>query len=301
MEEIIAQDATGATAAVTESNKKLQKSAADWLAQIARWEKARDEALLAKKIKKNDAGAVRSNSEKKVPVTVVRPNWFIGVGVGGELASWSGDAKGGFLPGAVFTGGAYLSSDKKSFWRNVSLYGDIGFFIGSWNDTVTYSESYGDALGLGAYNGWTERAWQSRKSEQLSIPVLATLAYNFSFGKSADGGERFNLRVGPSLGVIYVSMKSKFGDGTLLGIYDPDGNRRASITGVEPPQDTNQSGSKVLLTYGVSIGASWNLARRWTLDLAYRFHATTALDLGAGRNYGQSTNHQFTFGANWRF
>jgi hypothetical protein len=235
------------------------------------------------------------------PAAPAASKWFAGVGVGGELATWSGDdTKGGFLPGAFITGGLRFSSfTQNAFWRNVTLSGDIGFFTGSWSETVTLSADYADPLAIGT--PYTDRARAKRKSEQLSIPVLATLAYNFSVGKNADGAPRFGVRVGPSLGVTYVSMKSKFGDGEYIGTFNAAGQWVAPVENGEPLPGDSKSGGKALLTYGATLAGSWNITRRVTLDLAYRFHATTGLDLGASRDYGSSMNHQITLGANWRF
>jgi opacity protein-like surface antigen len=118
--------------------------------------------------------------------------------------------------------------------------------------------------------------------------MLLTLAYDIPLGES------FSLRIGPTLGLTYVSMKSKFN--SRDEVYNTTGDlmRGTSTT-------LNRSGSKAVLSYGVTLGARWAFTENLSADLQYRFQCTEKLNLGLSRNYGTATTHQFNAGINYQF
>jgi opacity protein-like surface antigen len=214
------------------------------------------------------------------------PRQFAGVSVGGQLTDFSGDnTKGTFLYGATVQVGGHLSKNK-AFLKDLLLIADAGVYFGDWTDTLLDVRSAYTGPALPSWD--FERSTLKRKSEQVNVPVFLTLAYDFQIGES------LSLRVGPSAGVTYVSMKSKFSlrdeissnDGTLMNV----------VTDAE-----NKSGSKTLFSYGITLGASWAFTRNLGVDLQYRFQGSERLDLGPDRNYGASTTHQFNLGVSYRF
>jgi opacity protein-like surface antigen len=217
-----------------------------------------------------------------------RPREFLGLAIGGQYYSFDGEnTKGTILYGATLSGGGYLSKEK-SFFKNLLLTGEVGAYLGDWSDNVLnasgpYTPPSGPSWGA------TEQSLLKRKSEQFNVPVFLTLAYDFRLGDS------FDLRFGPSIGFTFVSMKSKF-DGTSTA-YEPDG----TYIGVTSRESESKSGSKVLFSYGLTLGLTWNLSQNWGIDLQYRLQGNSSLDLGIYRDYDTSVAHQLNLGAIYRF
>jgi opacity protein-like surface antigen len=96
------------------------------------------------------------------------------------------------------------------------------------------------------------------------------------------------------LGLTYVSMKSKFN--SRDEVYNNTGDLMNGTS-----TTLNRSGSKAVLSYGVTLGARWAFTENLSADLQYRFQCTEKLNLGPSRNYGTSTTHQFNLGINYNF
>jgi hypothetical protein len=212
---------------------------------------------------------------------------FIGVNIGAQFFDFGGEnTKSALLYGAAISGGGYLSKDRP-FLKNLLLTAEAGVFFGDFNDTLLDTLGVYQPPGSTPVPGLEERYSLRRKSEQMNIPALLTLAYEF---RPLDN---LGIRFGPSLGVTFVSMKSDFearvdvSDGTSNGTVWSDKVRK--------------SGSELLFSYGATLGATWDVTEHFSLDAQYRFSRNTDLDFGVYRDYGASSTHQFTLGAKWRF
>jgi len=114
----------------------------------------------------------------------------------------------------------------------------------------------------------------------------------------------FHLRIGPSVGVTYVSADTKF---TLTEtLYEGDGtgvsrSSRPSWEGAsDPPEYKDRSASKFIFSAGVLLGASWDITENFNLGLHYRFAWNSDLKF-KGLDYGSTIGHQVALSAVWRF
>ncbi|MDR1818043.1 MAG: hypothetical protein LBR07_07760 [Puniceicoccales bacterium] len=280
-------------------------------------------------------GAAGDFAPSPAPTPRTSPGFYAGVAVGGQLVDWQHDSKSPFLYGATFTGGAaFFRNSPNPFLKNLLFTADVGAYFGDWKvgaggspETVTGTNTtYGsytpdpNATGfIGDYTGWQTRynattsefSSVRRKSEQTSVPLMLSAIYNFEFGDR----KQFNVRVGPSLGLTYVSMKTTLtetlatttsvtGDilddqGEVVTLDDPQLRHSNTVQGT--PVRTSGSDSDILFTYGLTLGAWWRVTRQIDVGLQYRFLGTTGFDSKKAGNYGTSTAHQINLGASWRF
>jgi len=259
--------------------------------------------------------------------------FFAGVAPGVQLRDFSGSGVGSAtLFGAGVTGGFFLAKETP-FVRNLTLSADIGAYFGNANNgtgaTSIETELHDYANALGGYDDWTQldtitRRVTKSKTDYVAVPFLLTLAYNFEFGDRANNKnngandkdrdandknrernlpKRFSVRVGPTLGITYLSAKEKRDiHNTLSGeIFDDTGASHGPAT-YSPDYPTtytthtSTSTSKALFTYGATLGAAWNATEHLSLDLQYRFQGTTKFGTA-----GTTTAHQFNLAAIWRF
>ncbi|MDR3228648.1 MAG: outer membrane beta-barrel protein [Puniceicoccales bacterium] len=212
---------------------------------------------------------------------------FLGLNFGAQLFDFNGEnTKSALLYGATISGGGYLFRDRP-FFQNLLLTGEVGVFFGDFNDTLLNTYGVYQPPGGTPDPSITERNIFRRKSEQVSVPAMLSLSYEL---RPLDN---LAIRLGPSVGVTFVSMKSDFDARTDL--------TSGATTSTVWQEKERKSGSEVLFSYGANLGATWNVSEHFSLDAQYRFSRNTDLDFGTYRNYGASFTHQFTLGARWRF
>jgi len=112
--------------------------------------------------------------------------------------------------------------------------------------------------------------------EQTNVPISVVAAYDFNIS------ERFHAKVGVHAGVTILSGEFK------------DGLERYFAEGKNTFTQAAASG-------GVLVGASWDFAEKWTLDVGYKFTANSAVQVLEGAAKNSSTMHQITVGAAFRF
>ena len=125
--------------------------------------------------------------------------------------------------------------------------------IGSYSYTYTETNSSGQVVNSGTLN--------DGKISYQYTPLDFTLSYSRLFKLS----DKWTLRVGPALGILSISGSDNYSPRTYKG---------ATISGIP----ALESESKTAFMAGVLVGAQWNLAKRWFLDLNYRASVNTSIN-----------------------
>jgi opacity protein-like surface antigen len=215
-------------------------------------------------------------------VELRRGREYVGISVGAQSINYSADnTKNILLYGLTLHGGGFLSKDRP-FLKNLLLSADIGIFIGDSTDKASYTSDYDDPNTGNLWN-LQQTDFLKRKTEQTSVPVLLTLAYNF------DVADWLDIRLGPTLGATFVSMKSDFS-----GRVEVDGQ-------VTHSDSIEKSASDLIFTYALTLGITLNVTRNFSIDIFARAGGNTALDFGESRNYGDSVFYGANIGVAWRF
>ncbi|MDR2430326.1 MAG: PorT family protein [Puniceicoccales bacterium] len=181
------------------------------------------------------------------------------------------------LYGVMLSGGYY------PFARNrVSV--DAGLFIGSYSDTFR-AAPYDDGVQV--------EYWSlTRKTlSHVNIPVLVTWAYEYEIG--AD----FHLRAGPSFGLTLVGIHQRWED-YRSDNFNNNVHTGSSTTGAPVPPD--KTDFSVVLTYGLTVGFTWDATESFYVDGSYKFLGSTGFKAGDQKR-GGSYAHQLGLAFGWRY
>ena len=157
-----------------------------------------------------------------------------------------------------------------SFGGGGDIVGDVAFAVGKFelgyyiNPHNLLSVEFGGGSHTGEEIGWFH--WNDNKGK-LHTDGIVNYDYNtFTFFASwsyiKDLSDRFQWRIGPSLGVLNISGGFTF---------DPSGLKG------EPGK---QSLSKSAFAFGANTGITWNFStkKRWFLDLGWKLYGNTGIN-----------------------
>ena len=110
-----------------------------------------------------------------------------------------------------------------------------------------------------------------------------------SWSYIVDLSDNFQFRVGPSIGMLYVSAEFS---------YNPDGKKWES---------SRESMSEIAAAFGANTGVTWNfsLNKRWFLDLGWRLYGNTNISFDRMRMNDEvefaNISNQLSLSLGWRF
>ena len=204
--------------------------------------------------------------------------WYISLNAGANLI---GDV---VFPGGGFELGYYINP-QNLLSVEVGFGGYTEQKLGSFSYTITYS------------NGNQEFYNDGQINYQYTTVLFLT-----SWSRIVDLSNKFQWRIGPSIGTISISGADS---------YTPTEVRGVKIGGLPEPQSIYQGA----FAFGVNTGITWNFSKnkRWFLDLGYRLYGNTGISFEKrqlnilGKNitvdekeFSKISNH-ISFTVGWRF